>query len=301
MLRVSVLTRFLIGALVWPAVLYAQTEQMELVSVGERRVAYHVLGHGAGTPLFVINGGPGFAHGFLHFSSAWERLAEARPVVFFDQPGTGQSWPVGPNDTLFVQDILRGIEAIRKDIGAPRVAVLGHSWGGYVALAYALNHPDHVERVVLVASVSPKISATEFVSGALFPERTATQASLSADNPDDVQTYIRGQLAMSFYSPEVRDHVLAELGVVAYNGRQETLLWKDAEAHDLTEDLNRLSMPVLVTTGRFDTVAPRNSWRIHQGIPGSQFAVWERSGHFPMIEEPDAFFAVVNGFLGGGR
>lgn len=94
-MTVKVLTRFLIGVLAWPAVLYAQTEQMQLVSVGERPVAYHILGHGAGKPLLVISGGPGFAHGFLHFSSAWERLAEARPVVFFDQPGTGQSWAVG--------------------------------------------------------------------------------------------------------------------------------------------------------------------------------------------------------------
>lgn len=296
------LTRFAIGALLWPAALYAQTEQMQLVTVGEKPVAYHVLGHGTGTPLLLINGGPGFGHGFLHFSSVWERLAEARRVVFFDQPGTGQSWPVGPNDSLIVEDILRSIEAIREAIGVPRVAVLGHSWGGYVALAYALRHPDHVERVLLVDSVSPKISTTEDLSGALFPERIAAAKGLSADNPDDVQTYIRGQLAMSFYSSEVRDRVLAGLGVIVYNARQETLLWKDAESHDLTEDLKRLTIPVLVTTGRFDAnVAPRTGWRIHQAIPKSQFAVWERSGHFPMIEEPDAFFAVVDRFLLGGQ
>lgn len=232
----------------------------------------------------------------------WERLAEARRVVFFDQPGTGQSWPVGPNDTLAVQDILRSIEAIREAIGAPRVALLGHSWGGYVALAYALGYPDHVERVLLVGSVSPKISATEFLWGALFPERIAAEKGLSADNPDDVQTYMRGRLAMSFYSSEIRDRVLAGLGMVAYNARQETLLWKDAESHDLTGELQRLSVPVLVTTVRFDAnVAPRTAWRIHQAIPGSHFTVWERSGHFPMIEEPDAFFAVVDQFLRGGR
>ena len=90
-MTIRVLTRFLIGVLVWPGVLYAQAEQMQLVSVGVKSVAYHVLGHATGTPLLVINGGPGFAHGFLHFGSVWERLAEARRVVFFDQPGTGQS------------------------------------------------------------------------------------------------------------------------------------------------------------------------------------------------------------------
>ena len=207
------------------------------------------MGKGTGTPLLVINGGPGFAHGFLHVSNVWDQLADGRRLVFFDQPGTGQSWYVGPNDGLVVEDILRSIEAIREAVGAPRIAA---------------------------------------------------ERDLSADNPKDVQTYIRGRLAMSFYSFDVRDRVLAALGTTDYNARQETLLWKDAESHDLTENLKRLRMPVLVATGRFDTnVAPRTAWRIHQGIPGSQFVVWERSGHFPMIEEPDAFFAVVDRFLRG--
>lgn len=293
------------GVLLWPAMLYAQAEPMQLVNVDEKPVAHHVLGQGTATPLLLINGGPGYAHGFLHFgNSVWERIAEGRRVVFFDQPGTGQSWAVGPNDSLVVEDILRSIETIREALRVQRFAVLGHSWGGYVALAYARRYPDRVDRVLLVGSVSsPKIATTEFLFGALFPERIAARQGLSADNPDDVQAYIRGQLAMSFYSSEVRDRVLAELGVTVYNARQDSLLWKDVEAHGLTaEDLKYLGMPVLVTTGRFDAnVAPRTAWRIHQAIPRSQFVVWERSGHFPMIEEPDAFFAVVDRFLRSGQ
>ena len=272
------------GALLWPVMLYAQTEPMQLVNVGGKPVAYHVLGHGTATPLLLINGGPGYAHGFLHFgNSVWERIARARRVVFFDQPGTGQSWAVGPNDNLVVEDILRSIEAIREALGVPRLAVLGHSWGGYVALAYARRYPNHVDRVLVVGSVSsPSIATTEVLFGALFPERIAAQEGLSADNPSDVQAYIRGQLAMSFYSSEVRDRVLAELGVTVYNARQDVRLWKDVEAHGLTaEDLKRLSMPVLVTTGRFDAhVAPRTAWRIHQAIPGSQFVVWDVAATF---------------------
>lgn len=298
----GVFSLLLIASLHCPAIGQAQSEHLQVVDLAGKPVAYHVIGHGTATPLVVINGGPGFAHGFLHLGGVWERLAETRRVVFFDQPGTGQSWPVGPNDSLVVQDVLRGIEAIRNAVGVPRVAVLGHSWGGYVALAYALGYPEHVERVVLVASVSPRISATEFLFGALFPERVAAEKSLRDDNPDDVQTYIRGRLAMSFYSSDVRDRILAGLGKQVYNARQEILLWKDAESRDLTDDLTRLSLPVLVTAGRFDAnVSPRTAWRIHQTIPRSQFAVWERSGHFPMIEEPDTFFAVVDRFLRGGR
>lgn len=297
----ATLVRLVMGALLSPAWLYAQTEQMDVVSVRGKPVAYHVVGHGTGAPLVAINGGPGFAHGFLHVTDVWERLGIGRRVVFFDQPGTGQSWPVGPGDSLVVDDIVRGIEGIRQALAVPRVAVLGHSWGGYVALRYALLYPDQVDRVVLVGSVSPKIATTEFLFGSLFPERVAAEKALSVNNPADVQAYIRGRLAMSFHSSDARDRVLAGLGETAYNARQETLLWKDAESHDLTEDLKRLKMPVLVTTGRFDAnVAPRTAWRIHQAISGSGFVVWERSGHFPMIEEPDLFFTAVDRFLRGG-
>lgn len=296
----NVLKSLLLISVLCSNVLAAQQEPMQVVNVGTRPVAYHVLGDAEGTPLVFINGGPGFDHSFHHLSTVWERLATARRVVFFDQPGTGQSWPVGPEDVVRVDDLLLSIETIRTAIGASRVAVLGHSWGGYVALAYAIRYPDRVERLVLVSSVAPKISATEFLFGSLFPDVHAVRRGLRGENPDDVQKYIRLSLAMSFYSPENRERILAKLGPVAYNGRQETLLWRDAESRDLTSDLRRLTMPVLLATGRFDAnVAPRTTWSIHQVVPGSQLAVFERSGHFPMIEEPDRFFAVVDKFLRG--
>ena len=241
----------------------------------------------------------------LHASTAWESIAQGRAVVFFDQPGTGQSWPLGAGDSLAVSDVLASIEAIRQAIGAPRVTVLGHSFGGYLAMAYAIQFPKRVERVVLVDSVAPKVTATEFFFAALFPERMAAEKGLSPDNPADVQTWIRGRMAMSFYSADAHERYLAKLPTIPpmpYSGRQETLLWKDAEAHDLTDGLERLAAPVLVTTGRFDAnVSPRTAWRIHQAIPRSKFVVFERSGHFPMIEEPESFAAVVKGFLSGNK
>ena len=280
--------------------LCAQSEQMLFAKVDGKPVAYHVLGSGTGTPLLLINGGPGYPHVSLHLSPAWESLAQGRRVIFFDQPGTGQSWPLGANDSLVVADVLASIEAIREAIGAPRLAVLGHSWGGYVALAYAIHHPEHVQAVVLVGSVAPKLATTEFLFGTLFPERIATEKDLDPNNPADVETWIRGRMAMSFYSAEVRDRVLAQLAgcPFGYVGRQETLLWKDAESLDLSDDLPHLARPVLVMAGRYDAnVSPRTAWKIHQAIPGSQYAILEQSGHFPMIEEPDQFVAIVGRFL----
>lgn len=289
-------------ALLYPHSIHSQCEPMQFANVNGRSVAYHLLGNATGTPLIFINGGPGFDHSFHHLSKTWQQLSRSRRIIFFDQPGTGKSWPVGPNDSLSVDDLLLSIEAIRNSINASRFSLIGHSWGGYVALAYAIRYPERLERLVLVNSVAPKISETTFLFAALFPEVQAQRSELRADNPADVQKYIRLSLAMSFHSPKIRKRVLKKTGTVKYNGHQENLLWKDAENHDLSNDLKLITIPVLVTTGRYDAnIAPRTSWAIHQEIKNSTFIVFERSGHFPMIEEPENFFSVIDIFLRGGK
>lgn len=273
-------------------------EPMERTEAGGRPVAYHVIGGGAATPLLLINGGPGFDHRFHHLSPAWEQLARQRQVIFFDQPGTGQSWQVGLDDPITIEDVLDSIDAVRRATGAEKVALLGHSWGGYLALDYALRHPERVERIVLANSIAPKVSATAFLFGALFPDIAVQRRGLRAENPADVDKYSHLTLAMSFYSPETRDRVLSALErPVAYNRRLE-ILWTEAESRDLTEKLREIAVPVLILTGRFDAnVAPRTAWLIHELMAGSQYVVFEKSGHFPMIEEPDRFARVVDAFL----
>lgn len=268
-------------------------EKMQFASVGGRPVAYHVLGTGAGAPLLFINGGPGYDHSFHHLSPVWEQLAASRRVVFFDQPGTGQSWPIGPEDSVSLAEVIDSIEAIRKALDAPRLILVGHSWGGYVAMTYALRYPANVEAMILVDSVAPKTASTEILFGTLFPDIYGQLRGLSAEYPDQVQKYVRLTTAMSFYSPEIRDRIIAAMGRVEYNSR-----WEAVEEPDLTAELGALTMPVLVTTGRFDAnVSPRTAWALHQAIPGSKWVVFERSGHFPMLEEPEAFVTAIEEFL----
>jgi len=272
---------------------------MQFASVGGRPVAYHVLGNAAGAPLLFINGGPGFDHSFHHLSPVWERLAASRRVVFFDQPGTGQSWPVGPEDLISIAEFLDCIEAVRQALNVPRVVLVGHSWGGYLAMRYAVRHPANVEAMILVDSVGAKMGASAECLFARFPDIAGQLRGLSAEYPDQVQKYIRLTTAMSFYSPEIRDRIIAAMDRVRveYNSRLE-VLEKEAAAHDLTAELRDLTMPVLVTTGRFDAgISPRTAWTLHQTIPRSKFVVFERSGHFPMLEEPEAFVTAIEEFL----
>lgn len=282
-----------------PTRLVGQSEPMDTARAAGHSFAYHVEGSGPGTPLLLVNGGPGFDHGYLHLTEVWDRFGASRRVVFFDQPGTGRSSAVGPEDTISVAQLLEGIEAVRRALDVERLAVLGHSWGGYVAAAYAVRYPERVERLVLVAPLPPSVSDLEYNFAPLFPDSLARGAGFRFDDPAHLQADIRRHLAMSFHSPAIRDRALRELaGDIPFNARQFDLLWADAEAHDLSEAASDLEMPVLVGTGRFDAnVAPRGTWAVHELIPGSLWAVWEESGHYPMVEEPEAFFGVVEGFL----
>jgi len=277
----------------------AQSEAMLTTATPSGEIAYHVTGRGTGTPLVLINGGPGFDHQYFHLAPVWERIGERRPVVFFDQPGTGQSYDVGPDDMVSVDDLLSAIRRLQEELRTDRVIVLGHSWGGYVAMAFAVHYPEATEAVVLVGTAAPNWTDTEFNFAPLFPDSLARGASPQSD-PDGEQNDLRRHLAMSFYSPSIRQFVTNDFTGFPNNSRQYGLLVSDAVAHDLWPLIGALQMPVLVGTGRFDgNVAPRTSWQVHEAIPGSQWAVWERSGHYPMIEEPDEFADRISRFLDG--
>lgn len=279
---------------------YAQGEPMEHVAVGDRLVAYHVVGDGPGTPMLVITGGPGIDHQYAHLSGLWPRFGKQRRVVFFDQPGTGQSSPVGTDDSLTVSDVVEAIEAIRARLGVDRFDVLGHSGGGYLGVAYATRHPARVERLALVSPIPPRASDLEFNFARNFPDSLARGADWRFDDPAALEVDLRRHVAMSFVSSRMREWAMATLGPIPFYYDEFVQLMRDEHANDLSDAAARLPMPVLVGTGRFDgNVTPRGTWAVHKLIPGSRFVVWEDSGHYPMVEEPEAFFRVVEGFWEG--
>jgi len=103
---------------------------------------------------------------------------------------------------------------------------------------------------------------------------------------------------MIFYSPEKRDAFVSALPASVFRKEVNEAVVADVNRFDLNPEIHKFKFPVLVMTGRFDmNVAPLVAYRIHQGIPGSQFRVFERSGHLPFYEEPDPFVQAVEDFL----
>ncbi len=308
MLRRFVLVLVLVFA-VRPVLAAPAAETGKTFQAGGVTLYYEVLGAAAPSkvPLVVANGGPGFDHSYLHVSNAWGELAKDRPVVFYDQRGTGRSTAaVGGDGTAGLAEQIADLEALRQHLGAEKIDLLGHSWGGYLVMAYSARHPEHIRRLLIVDSAAPKWSDTLFLFKDIFPEGVARQNALAfADELGDPAAKTEGlreYFAMLFYSPENRDAFLAFAGSnVQVNEKVNKALNADLARFDLGPELPKYSFPTLVATGRYDmNVAPAIAWRIHQAIPGSRFVVFEKSGHLPFFEEPAKFVQVVGEFLGAG-
>ena len=264
-------------------------------------IYYEVFGSGNATPLIVVNGGPGFDHTYEHVSSAWDVLAKKRPIIFYDQRGTGSS-PATKDQTYTLADQINDLEDLRAHLGADRIELLGHSWGGYLVMAYAAQHPEHISHLIIVDSAAPKFKDTIFLFESVFPEGIERQQRVNfAEEMGDKKaedTDLREYFSMLFYSAQNRDKFLATVSPGVYKKDINEAVEKDIERFDLNPEIRKFKFPTLVITGRYDmNVAPVVAYKIHQAIPGSQFAVFERSGHLPFFEEPEEFVRVMEQFL----
>jgi proline iminopeptidase len=265
---------------------------------------YEVRGSGSGLPLVVVNGGPGFDHRYLLVSNVWDRLAERRAVVMYDQRGNGRSSRLAAGQSCTLQDQVADLDRLRETLGQERIDLLGHSWGGYLVVAYAAAHPDRVAHLVILDAAAPKWSDTEFIFEYIYPETVERRSRLEArqalgDEQAGVEA-LAAYLSMLCVSAEKTQELLSFADPSSYTPAVNAALNADLADKDLWPLLPSFAMPTLVATGRFDiNVAPSTAWKIHKAIPGSRFVVFERSGHLPFFEEPDEFLRAVQEFLDG--
>ena len=279
-------------------------ESANLLDTGDTTIYFELSGASSGIPLFVLHGGPGFDHTYLEVSHVWTDLGETRPVVLYDQRGTGQSSVQEEGDTCTLADQLADLESLQEHLGFDRVDILGHSWGGFLGMAYAARHPARIRRLILVNSEAPLLRDTVSLFEYTFPETVEQQKSVAsaAELGDEgaAQESIEAYLSMLCYSQEKKDQWMAQMDPTIYRHNVYQSLSTDAKRFDLNPELAKLTMPTLVITGRYDiSIAPSVAFAIHKSLSDSQFVVFEESGHLPFFEEPEAFVREINKFLPG--
>ena len=258
----------------------------------------------AALPILAVNGGPGLSHIYMLQNDMWQRIAAHRLVVFYDQRGTGASKHVAADAPQSLAAQVEDLEAVRAHLHLEKFALLGDSYGGVIAMAYATAHPEHLARLILSDSAPPSLKSMVHLLPDVFPdlqEQYAAEAKTLAGDPEAAaQASLRDHFRMIFYSPEKRDAYLAhakDLGFVPAVS-QAIFSAPGAQDTDLTPSLATIHTPTLVITGRFDmNVAPIVSWRIAHAIAGAKIVFFEKSGHLPSYEEPDRYIQVLEAFL----
>lgn len=263
------------------------------------RIAYYSFPDAKTVPLLILSGGPGSNSRYMWARGALQELARTRSIVAYDQRGTSQSSDSNGSETIdkYVEDI----EAIRQAVGAPRIDLLGHSFGGYLAMAYTSRHADRVRSLIFVDSSAPKLGEVTQLMSEIFPERIeewrAKRATLG--KTAHAADFVIFQ-SMEFVDSAALEEFLQAVSQHRGNMEVNNTLRADMAKRDYWEEVRGFKQPALVIHGRFDAViAASNSWKLHHALPNSTFRIIEAAGHLPHIERPDAFLALVRPFLEG--
>jgi proline iminopeptidase len=279
------------------------------VEVTGGRIWYRVAGEGReGVCLLCLHGGPGFTHDYV---SSLEDLASDRPVVFYDQLGSGRSDQPGDSSLYRLERYVDEVMMVRDALGLARVHLLGQSWGGALAVAYALTGPPGIESLILA---SPLLSTPRWLQDA---------RRLRSELPQDIQRTLRDHEEAGFTGcPEYvaatfefyRRHLCrldpwpAELerSFAGMSGNVYGTMWGPTEFHatgnllelDLEPRLGELRIPVLFTCGRHDEATPETVGSFRDAVDGAELEVFEDSSHTAHLEERDGYMEVVRRFLG---
>jgi proline iminopeptidase len=289
-------------ALLLPAISPAQ-HHIGLVHTPQVDLGYETFGvRGSTLPIIAVNGGPGLSHAYMLQNDLWQRLSAKRLVVFYDQRGTGASKHLQPNAPQTMDAQVADLDAIRAALHLDRIALLGDSYGGFLSMAYASAHPEHVAKLILSDSPGPSWKSIVHLLPQVFPDQEekgdAEEKSLISDPEAAAQAGLVNHFRMIFYSPAKRDAYLAHMGDIGFVPAVANAVQQASADLDLTEKLPTFRFPTLVLTGRFDmNVAPLTAWRIAHQIPGAKIVFFEESGHLPSYEEPDKYLQVLEDFL----
>ena len=291
-------------AMLMPALLSAQvTHRSGSVHTPEVDLGYETFGvPGAKIPIIAVNGGPGLPHAYMMQNDLWQRVAAHRLVILYDQRGTGASKHMQANAPQGMEAQVADLDAIRRTLALDRIAVLGDSYGGMIAMAYAASHPEHVARLILSDSAAPSWKGLVHLLPQVFPDREDAgereTKRLAADPEAVARAGLVNHMRQMFYSTEMRDAYLAHMGDLGFEPAVGSAVQQATENLDLTAKLAAFHFPTLVITGRYDmNVAPLTAWRMAHAIPGAQLIFFEKSGHLPAYEEPGKYLEVLESFL----
>jgi len=261
-------------------------------------------------PVLCLHGGPGAPHDYLKPLAA---VADTgRRVIFYDQLGSGNSDHPHKPEMWTVELFVEEVGVVRQALGLERVHLFGQSWGGMLAMEYALTKPSGLTSLILADSP------------ASMPQWIAEANRLRAELPPDVQeTLLRHEKAGTTSDPAYEEAMLVFYRrhvcrltpwpdcliraweklkqdpevYLTMNGPSEFFVIGTLKNWSIVNRLGEIDAPSLLLSGRYDEATPAIMETVHRGIRGSEWVIFENSSHMPHLEEPERYLQVLTDFL----
>jgi proline iminopeptidase len=283
-------------------------------------IYYKTLGQGA--PLVIVHGGPGASHDY--FLPYLLPLARTNRLVFIDERGSGRSEKLEDPKGYTVENMVEDVEAVRTELGLGPITLLGHSFGGVLAQAYALKYQTNLTHLILCSTfhsttalnkvfddmkakmppdVRARIDKMEkaglYGHGKPYEQGRYTSDYMIAAWGDGYFPYLYQNRPDPNFDPAGMGAMSWDLYREMWGSHGEFIVDGNLKSVEYADRLSSLHVPTLITVGDHDEVAPSISQDMQAKIAGSKLVILPKSGHMTFVDQPSLFLTAVNEFVHG--
>jgi proline iminopeptidase len=281
-------------------------------------IYYAEVGHGA--PLMIVHGGPGASHDY--FLPYLLPLARHNRLIFIDERGSGKSEKLEDPSGYTVENMVEDVEAVRQSLKLGRISLLGHSYGGVLAQAYALKYQKNLTHLILcstfystsemnrvfqkeLASMDPqtrdKIATLEkdglFGKGKPWERGRYTNDYMVTAWGDGYFPFLYQRRPDANYDPIGNGVMSWDLYREMWGSHGEFIIDGNLKSVEYGDRLKSITVPTLITAGDHDECDPVQSQEMQQKIAGSKLVILPQSGHMTFVDQPGLYLKAVGEFL----
>jgi len=261
---------------------------------------------GDGEPVVIVHGGPVLEHGYL--VPYFKPLADRYELVFFDQRLSGRSSAEVDSTDVRLKMFVDDIEGIRQAFGFEKIHLLAHSWGGLLAMNYALNYSSNLHSLVLLNSMpaSSKLwNREEQVLAQKVSKEDSTKRQeiinselFKTNPPEAIEQLLKLSFRLQFYNTSMADSLDFYIpDDYMVRSRRFGNLMIDIANYDLHEKLSSMEVPTLLIYGETEPAVNLSGPKLNETIPRSTMVVIKDAGHFPFVERPEKVITELRSFL----
>ncbi len=269
---------------------------------------YRTFGRPKKGTVLCLHGGPGATHDYL--LPLADLAKHGYKVVFYDQLGCGRS-DLPKDTTLFIPErYVEEVEGLRKAMSLGKVHIIGSSWGGMLALGYALKYQRNMKSMTTIGglhnvpmTIREMQKMKKKLPSKVLKKLSKYEAEGDYENPEyqkAVMPFYKRHLCRLDKWPRDLAHSLDHISKPVYytmNGPNQFTIVGNIKYWNIADQLRKIRIPTMVMTGQYDEVSPKVGRDMHRLISGSKLVVFSGCSHTPFWEDRPRFIKAAIGFL----